>query len=86
MRERKNSYVCYSSRLVIIVDLGAINQEKGYEKRVNLVDYERKELMRSNCAVLGCSVRSSGKEGQHGRVVKRAEVPSNGVIMIAPVP
>lgn len=55
-------------------------------RRANLVDYERKKLMRSKCAEFGCTVRSSGKEGQQRIVVKRADFPSNGVIIIAPVP
>lgn len=46
-------------------------------RRVNLVDYKRKELMTSKCAVFGCTVR-----GQHRIVVKRADFPSNGVIII----
>lgn len=49
-------------------------------RRVNLVDYKRKELMRSKCAVFGCTVR-----GQHRIVVKRPDFPSNGVIIITPL-
>lgn len=68
------------------MDLGAIHQEKGYKGGVNLIDYERKKLMRSKCAEFGHTVRSSGKKGQHRIVVKRAEFPSNGVPIMVPVP